>query len=295
MMKKFYIFFLVLLFIFSTAWLYSIRYDLAISFFDLSAKQIFIISVLYLASHFFRVVRLAILTLDDRKKILPLASAHIFTALPAFFLPFKLGEVIRLASFLIVFKDIKKSLAVWLVERLSDIIILNIAIIILYLAGISISFEMKILFTAFLVIAIFLLIGLYAISRTFIYLNRFLVLTSRSKRGMALLKISYAIWEFELTIKQVVKDRKSAIFLASSFVWISEILALSIYLQNEIGNLESYGRLFATSLFNNLGNQITNITISFGLYQSMLLAILTIFASVFIFIRQVVRWKTKND
>lgn len=271
---------------FSVLWLLYIRHDIINTFSTTPLKIIGIISGLYLLSHIFRIIRLAIITLDDRQKIISLATIHILTSLPVLLIPFKLGEIIRLIGFFYVFRSIKKSLTIWFVERLSDIIILIFAIFLLYIAGISISFEMKFIFITFLIISILFLVSLYSISRTFIYLNRFLVLTSRSKRGLILLKISHIIWEFELSIKRVISDRKSAIFLVSTIIWILEISALSTYLQNSSEDLGSYGRLFATSLFNSLGNQITNITSGFGLYQSMLLSSLTILISFIIFTKK---------
>lgn len=284
-MKIISIAFLVLFCCFSIFWLFYICHDLSNIFLSTSFKTFSLISCFYLFSHLFRIVRLAIITLDNRAKIVPLATVHILTALPTLLIPFKLGEIIRLASFFYVFKDSRKALAVWLVERLSDVMVLILAILILYAAGISVSYQMKFIFIIFSIISIFFMIGLYAISRTFIYLNRFLVLTSRSKRGLVLLKISHTVWEFELTLKRIIYGRRSAIFLASVIIWMLEISALSIYLQNSSENLEDYGGLFATSLFNSLGNQIASITSGFGLYQSMILANLTILVSVVVLIK----------
>lgn len=288
-MKNITIFFSFLFCSFSVFWFLYIRQDLNNLFWLVPHKIFYLISILYLFSHIFRLIRLAIITLDDRKKIIPLTTAHIITALPTLLIPFKLGEVIRLTSFFYVLNDAKKSLAIWFVERLSDVAILIFAILLLYAAGTSVSFEMKFIFIVFLIISIFFIVGLYAASRTFIYLNRFLVLTSRSRLGLFLLKISHAVWEFELTLKSIIYGRKTAIFLVSTIIWAFEISALSIFLQNSSERLGNYGGLFATSLFNSLGNQIVNLTSGFGLYQSMVLASLTILISIIIFIKSIQR------
>lgn len=68
-------------------------------------------------------LRLALLTLDERYKAFPLILAHTLTAFPSSFLPFKIGEVLRLAAFFHVFKRRQKALAVWMAERFGDVLV----------------------------------------------------------------------------------------------------------------------------------------------------------------------------
>lgn len=93
---------------FSVLWLLYIRHDIINTFSTTPLKIIGIISGLYLLSHIFRIIRLAIITLDDRQKIISLATIHILTSLPVLLIPFKLGEIIRLIGFFYVFRSIKK-------------------------------------------------------------------------------------------------------------------------------------------------------------------------------------------
>ncbi|MDB5820805.1 MAG: hypothetical protein JWQ11_4445 [Rhizobacter sp.] len=91
------------------------------------------VTALYLCSHLFRMMRLALLTLDERDKALPLIAAHVLTAFPSSFLPFKIGEVLRLGAFFRVYSGRRKALAVWLAERFGDVLVIAAFICGLYL------------------------------------------------------------------------------------------------------------------------------------------------------------------
>ena len=61
------------------------------------------ITTLYIGSHVLRMLRLIMLTIDERDKARPLVAAHGLTAFPGSLLPFKIGELLRLASFFNVY------------------------------------------------------------------------------------------------------------------------------------------------------------------------------------------------
>ena len=98
--------------------------------------NLLLVIALYTFSHTFRVIRLVFLTLDQRSQALPLVLVHVLTSLPSSLLPFKLGEFLRLSAFIHIYKSKMKGIAVWLTERLSDILILALFIYFLYLTGI---------------------------------------------------------------------------------------------------------------------------------------------------------------
>jgi len=101
------------------------------------------ITALYLCSHVLRMLRLVLLTLDKRNDAFPLVSAHALTALPSSFLPFKLGEVLRLAAFFRVFDTRQKAIAVWLAERFGDVLVITVFIFGLYLLDIKVPPGMR--------------------------------------------------------------------------------------------------------------------------------------------------------
>lgn len=236
--------------------------------------SLFGISALYLCSHGLRMLRLLLLTLDQRNKVFPLITAHALTAFPSSFLPFKLGEVLRLAAFFHVFEHRQKALAVWLAERIGDILVLTALIIGLYLFSINVPPLMRTVLILFLLANALSFLGFFAVAKLFIYLNRHLVLNSHTTRGLTLLRISHHIRRFEISIYKSVEGRVSSLLLLSVLIWSLEIAALSLFISYFSINEKSFASLFTSGLLANLpgGDSSSN---GFGLYQSLALASLT--------------------
>lgn len=233
------------------------------------------VSALYLASHLFRMLRLALLTLDERGKAFPLIAAHTLTAFPSSFLPFKIGEVLRLAAFFHVFERRQKALAVWLAERFGDMVVIAVFILGLYLFNVSVPVSMRAVFVLFMLATVVGLLGLFAVAKVFVYLNRHLVLASHSARGLALLRASHVLRRLELDIYRSVEGRLSGFLLLSVLIWAIEILALSLFInQLSIGEPD-FAALFASGLLASLPGG--GGAAAFGLYQSLALVALTLF------------------
>lgn len=186
---------------------------------------------LYLCSHLFRMLRLALLTLDDRHQALPLIFAHALTAFPSSLLPFKIGEFLRLASFYYVYGYRQKALAVWLIERFGDLVVLAILIVGLMLlqqdaSGIPLGF------LSLVVLGLSLgLLSLLSLSKILHYLSRHLVLTGQKRRDLALLRASDALFRIELDIHKSITGRWAGFLVLSAFIWSMEILAFAQFLK----------------------------------------------------------------
>jgi hypothetical protein len=234
------------------------------------------ITLLYIASHGFRMLRLALLTLDERDKASSLIAAHSLTAFPSSFLPFKIGELLRLAAFFHVFNSRRKAFAIWLAERFGDVLVITAFILSLYLFKVSVPSSMRVVFIIFTIASVFGLIGLFAIANVFIYLNRHLVLTSYSVRGLMLLRASYGLRQLELDIYKSVEGRLTGFLLLSVLIWALEIAALSMFISHlSIGEPE-FASIFTSSLLANLPGGVVGEANAFGLYRSLALALLTV-------------------
>ena len=159
-----------------------------------------VITTLYLCSHVLRMFRLVLLTLDKRNSVLPLVTAHALTALPSSFLPFKLGEVLRLTAFFCVFDARQKAIAVWLAERFGDVLVISAFILGFYLLEINVPSGMRAVFIIFVLASGLCLVGMFAVAKVFVYLNRHLVTTSLSPRGLLLLRTSHVLRSLEMSI-----------------------------------------------------------------------------------------------
>jgi hypothetical protein len=228
---------------------------------------------LYGTSHLFRMTRLALLTLDRRERAPALAAAHALTAFPSSFLPFKIGEVLRLAAFFHVFGYRRKALAVWLAERFGDVLVIATLILGLYLARVEVPPAMRTVFVLFVLCSAFGLLGLFAVAKTFVYLNRHLVLSSHSRRGLLVLRASHALRLLELDIYRSVEGRLAGLLLVSVLIWLMEIAALVLFIELISPAHPAFASLFAAGLLASLAG---GDAAAFGLYQSLALVALTL-------------------
>ena len=234
------------------------------------------ITLLYIASHGFRMLRLALLTLDERDKASLLIAAHALTAFPSSFLPFKIGELLRLAAFFHVFDYRRKAFAIWLAERFGDVLVITAFILSLYLFKVSVPNSMRAVFIIFTLVSVFGLLGLFAVANVFVYLNRHLVLTSHSARGLMLLRASYALRRLELDIYKSVEGRLTGFLLLSMLIWALEIAALSVFINHFSIGEPDFTSMFTSGLLASLPGGVIGEASAFGLYQSLALALLTV-------------------
>ncbi len=231
------------------------------------------IVTLYLCSHVLRMLRLVLLTFDKRNNAFTVVCAHALTALPSSLLPFKFGEILRLAAFLRAFDTRQKAFAVWLAERFGDILVISIFIFGFYLFDIKIPSSMQATFLIFILISAIGLLGLFSIAKIFGYLNRHLVLTSLSQRGLFLLRASHILRSLEINILHSIEGRISGFLLLSVLIWFFEIVALSTFISLLVIGKYNFAELFAYAILASLPsiNQGT-----FGIYQSLALVIITV-------------------
>lgn len=238
--------------------------------------NLFWVTALYLLSHVVRMLRLALLTLDQRDRILPLIAAHTLTAFPSSFLPFKIGEILRLAAFFHVFERRRKALAIWLAERFGDVVVISVFIVGLYLFNVSVPAAMRIVFFIFLGTSALALAGLFAVAKIFVYLNRHLVLVSHTSHGLMLLKASHALRGLELDIYKSVRGRLAGVLWLSVLVWCLEIIALSLFINRLSSGEPDFPALFLSGLLGSLSGGTSGGSDMFGLYQSLALVVLTL-------------------
>lgn len=234
------------------------------------------VTALYLCSHVCRMLRLVLLTLDERDKAFPLIAAHTLTAFPSSFLPLKIGEIVRLAGFFHVYEGRRKALAVWLAERFGDILVIAAFIFALYVFNVSVPSSMRVVFVLFLVAAAGGLLALFAVAKVSVYLNRHLVLSSHRPRGLALLRASHALHRLEQDIRKSVEGRLAAILLFSVLIWAIEILALSLFVNQFAAGEPDFASLFMAGLLASVPGGAGDAVSIFGLYQSLGLVVLTI-------------------
>jgi hypothetical protein len=127
-------------------------------------------------------------------------------------------------------------------------------------------------FLVFLLVSMFGLLGLFTVAKTFVYLNRHLVLNSSSARGLKLLRASHALRQLEGSLKRSLEGRLTGLLLLSALIWLLEISALALFLEHLAPSNSSFAALFANGLLNNLSASPT----AAGQYQTLVLAALAL-------------------
>ena len=231
---------------------------------------------LYLSSHLLRLLRLGLLVLDERRKASPLMVAHIFTTFPCSLIPFKIGELLRLAAFFHVFDYRRKALGIWIAERFGDVIVITALILSLYLFKMNVPNSMRLILIIFSVVSVFGLLSIFAIAKVFVYLNRHLVLSSHSKRGLFVLRTSFQFRCLENDIYKALEGRLTAFILLSISIWSIEIITLSLFLTHFYNLENDFATMFTEGLLATLPGGGTGYAGSFGLYQTLSLALMSL-------------------
>ncbi len=270
--------YLILLAAFAAAWIVINGEQLGSQLKGNPGLYIAAVAFLYLLSHLFRMMRLAVLTLDQRDKILPLTTTHAVTAFPSSLIPFKLGEVLRLASFLMIYQKRRKALAIWLVERFCDLIVMCSLILILYIADVEVSATLKFLFIFFFVAGSLAILVFFSVAKIFIFINQYLVLSSHSQRGLRILKISHSLRLLELAIIQSVQGRLPGLIALSAAIWMTEVLVIFLVLGEGTFLITHLSAYFVTALSSILLGASVEFSELYFLCQT---AVLIVLASVF--------------
>jgi hypothetical protein len=165
---------------------------------------------------------------------------------------------------------------VWLSERFGDVLVISGFILSLYVFNVSVPDTMRMVFLLFVLVTGLGLLSLFAVAKVSVYLNRHLVLSSHSSRGLRLLRASHTLRRLELDILRSVEGRLSAFLLLSVLIWAVEIMALSLFVRHlAVGNPDFAG-LFVSGLLASLPGGGAAGSGAFGLYQSLALVVLTL-------------------
>ena len=242
--------------------------------FTAPALPALIAAALYLTAHGLRMLRLGLLSLDERERVAPLILCHGLTAFPCSLLPFKMGELLRLAAFFHVFGYRRKALAVWLVERFGDLVILTAVLAGFFVWEGDMAAQSEGVLAAMVLGIALALFSLLALSKLLYFLNHHLVLSGHRRRDLHILRLSEFLFDLEAEVHDSIRGRWIAFMLLSAFVWALEILAfwqlLSILAHHEA----SLGTLFADGFLGGLSLSGEGFMHGFEAHRSATLIVL---------------------
>jgi hypothetical protein len=188
-------------------------------------------------------------------------------------LPFKSGEILRILAFAHVYGWRRKALAVWLVERFGDVIVLTLFILSMYLFNIQIPQAMHVVFIAFALIGLLGLAFLFATTKVFAYLTRHLVLTSHTRRSLLLLRVGHALHLLEKDIHQSVEGRLTGFIVLTIFIWSLVIITLAL-LQAVLAGISVSAAQFTNALLEALSSGVTEESLNVYIFLSLTLGVM---------------------
>lgn len=183
---------------------------------------------LYLASHLLRCARLYVLSLGERRGGARLVAVHCGTAWLGAVIPFKLGEVLRLGLFGAAVGSPVSGGSIWLIERLNDAISVVVLVITLSLVMPIAPGAYGALYVAggFIIACV---VGTIVLMETIPYLNRDLVLRSRSRKGLILLRVVRSVEAAFEHAKRLLIGRLTLTIVMSLMIWACEFAALAAW------------------------------------------------------------------
>ncbi|MBB5192459.1 hypothetical protein HNQ50_003200 [Silvimonas terrae] len=183
---------------------------------------------LYLIGHGFRAARLMLLIGDYRVGIKKIALVHFFTAGVSVLLPFKLGEIYRVAELSNLLNDMQKAvLGVW-IERAYDIAILCVLLGVVAFGGgpWSNSLGLLLVISTIFVVGTVVVFGIlpYNVNELALYMVR----RYRSPGSVRVLQGISLFKEFTDAASRMLSRKKTILLLITALIWACETFAIVI-------------------------------------------------------------------
>ena len=183
---------------------------------------------LYFGAHAFRCVRLYTLSLGERKGGARLVATHCLTVWANAVIPFKLGEILRIAGFGIAMRSASAGAGIWLIERFSD----AVAILVLVGGASLLLPEMEGTATTLGIAATFIVICCFVawvMIETVPFLHADLVLRSRSRKGFLALQIVNQAEQSIEQARRLLVGRFSLTVLLGLIIWTLDLGAIVLW------------------------------------------------------------------
>lgn len=218
--------------------------------------------------HMFKMIRMYLIVMEKNVPFKRFVPAYFRTTLVNLIIPFKIGEIYRVAVFSRITGIFNVGLFSVLVDRFFDTLALIIILLPYQLfSGRGISTSVAVL-TVFLLLLIF---AYACFSSSYRYLNRYIITSKTSKRSMMVLRILELVNECYMYVKELVLGRYGLLILFSFGAWIMEILVL-------MGIARAIGHGFSASEFGDYISSImsagsTGLSVIYTVYSAVIIGV----------------------
>ena len=222
--KSFFLFFgLCLIFFVSNEFMNN--YDqIKNSFSNLSIFSILAAISLYFISHFFRVLRLVVLSSDSLISIKEMAMEQFKANGVNLIIPFRLGESYRVIVFKKFFGSYFRSFSILLCERVLDITLISLILIVAtYFSDIQFVFMKNIIYIS-IIIMILLLLIYFVLDEFLLIIHKIFLEKNINKINISIVKFSGSLIKIIEETKNIFNSKLASCLAITFMIWSCEIL-----------------------------------------------------------------------
>ncbi|MCR4738659.1 MAG: flippase-like domain-containing protein [Lachnospiraceae bacterium] len=179
--------------------------------------------ILFLLIHLFKMMRLYLILLEEKTEFKRFVFAYFRTTLVNLVIPFKLGELYRIAAFSGMTKSLLKGTVSIICDRFFDtlaLVLIMLPLQILYKDTVS---PVSVFLTVFLIAVLFVF---RVFPSAYGYLNRYIIIYRSSRRSMAVLKSLEVLKGVYDGVRDLVSGRYAIMIIMSFGAWIFEGMLL---------------------------------------------------------------------
>ncbi len=170
-------------------------------------------------------IRLYLLFLEYKMSITQFISIYIRGIIFSNITPFKLGELYKWKLFADKTENYSKSFFLIVIDRFFDTIVLSL----LVLPYIYFGSGSRIISIISFMLVITLLVVFFVFEKSYKYLNNFLILNSKSERGLKALSLLEKLKDNYEYINNVTAGKKILMIVSSILAWSFELLAFMVF------------------------------------------------------------------
>lgn len=248
------------------------QYSFSLSFGNISATRIIPLLILSLIGfaivHIIKLMRLYLVVMEQQIPFKRFVPAYLRTTLANIIIPYKIGEIYRVAVFSRITGSINVGFFSILIDRFFDTLALVIILLPYQVVSGQGASPAVLLLTAFLLVVIFAYIMFPSSYR---YLNRYIIINKTSKRSMSALRVLEKINDWYQYVKGLVSGRYGLMLLFSLAAWLFEILVLFVVarLFNIGFGVSDFGQ-YISSILSTKSSSLSNI---YTIYSTVVILI----------------------
>ncbi len=192
-------------------------------------------SFFYLGSHMLRMLRLFVLTLEEKVNFFEIFRLYFYILFVSFPFPFKLGEIVKILELNFFFHSRAKGLLIVVLERFSDAIILLILLFALFIYNFGLFYDLKNLFLLLLSVVSLMIFIYLLLKSTIHYLEAYGLEKIHSKKSLKLLDA--CVYQKKLLdyIRLFLKGRFTFVLFLTILIWILEIISFYFLMKQVFG------------------------------------------------------------